>query len=92
MTFVLMVLVYPMTIAKLQKAFEGSQSAAFPLKGWVQFSMIVGAIFQIFVIVVASAYPALLIWFLTRPRARAACLERKPGKPAELAVEPGGTR
>ena len=101
MTIVMMVVVLPITMEKMQKVFDvvetqtkaqGGRPVVFPMAGSLaQFSVIMGAVFQIFSLVVASIYPALVIWFLTRPRSRAACLRKPAGKPPELEFEPGGT-
>ena len=40
------------------------------------FTAIAGAVAMIFTALVASIYPALSLWFLTRPPTRAACLQR----------------
>ena len=47
------------------------------------------AVWAVMVGIFATIYPAILLWFLTRPATRAACLARaKPaGQPPEL--EPG---
>jgi hypothetical protein len=100
MTVVMMVLILPITMEKMQKLFgtieaqtkaQGGRAVVFPMGGLAQLTVVFGAISQIFSLLFASIYPALLIWFLTRPRSRAAFL-RKPATPLpDLELEPGGT-
>ena len=44
----------------------------------MHYSVIGGAIFLVFTAIVASVYPAMMWYYLTRPAARAACMEKKP--------------
>jgi hypothetical protein len=99
LTIVTMVLILPITMERTQKIFDKVQAqqkaqsggrVVFPMGGFAQMMAVVGAISQIFYLVIASIYPALVIWFLTRPRTRAACL-RNPAKLPELDFELGGT-
>jgi hypothetical protein len=100
MTIVVLVLILPITVEKTQKMWDtiqaqaqpgsGGRPVAFPLGGMAQMTAVMGAVSQVFSLLFASIYPVVVIWFLTRPRTRAACL-RKPAQPlAELELEPGG--
>ncbi|MGP0065561.1 MAG: hypothetical protein ACLQGP_18395 [Isosphaeraceae bacterium] len=76
------VLVLPITMEKMTRTFEKllDQSrpagAAPPIKAseLARYSAISGGILVVLVAIGGSIYPALSLWFLTRPRARAACL------------------
>ena len=46
-----------------------------------QVMAIIGAVSSVGFTALGSIYPALAIWFLTRPRARVACARRSPEKP-----------
>jgi hypothetical protein len=81
MTVVLLVLVLPITMEKMDQAFTKIQQtqpagAAAPIKSsdLARISAITGAVFAVLGAVAGSIYPALSLWFLTRPSARAACL------------------
>jgi hypothetical protein len=43
-----------------------------------QIGAIFGGVTAVFEALIFSIYPGLTIWFLTRPRARAACIPRLP--------------
>ena len=82
MIFVTMVLILPMTMEKTDKMFQSIQTqvsaksggpAAVPMVGFGQITAIFGAIVMVFGALVASIYPVLSLWFLTRPPTRAAC-------------------
>ena len=93
MTVVVLVLVLPITMERMNKAFtkidEQNRQAgrAVPMKmsELARISAITGAVFAVLGAVAGSIYPALTLWFLTRPRARAACLpvSSKPETPEE---------
>jgi len=40
--------------------------------------MMFGAVVMVFMAIIASIYPAIMWWNLSRPAARAACLKKKP--------------
>jgi hypothetical protein len=79
-----MFLIIPITTEKMNKMFVGIEkqakakagrtSAAFPLNSLAQMSAVLSSVTSIASALVASIYPVCLIWFLTRPAARAACL------------------
>jgi hypothetical protein len=81
---VTLVLVIPVTTEKMQKMFTkiqaqtatkgGRTTVAFPMGSLAQFTAVMSAVSSVGMALVASVYPAASIWFLTRPRARAACL------------------
>lgn len=98
MTIAMMVLILPITMERTQKILDkvqaqakaqGGRGIAMPMGSFAQMMAVAGAVSQIFYLVIASIYPVLLIWFLTRPRARAAFL-RNPAKLPELDLELGG--
>lgn len=85
MAILTMVLVLPVTMGKMQKAFDkmnlprgGQGAGAGPMLNLSQIGAISGAVTAIFEALIFSIYPGLTIWFLTRPRARAACMARLP--------------
>jgi hypothetical protein len=88
MTVVTLVLLVPMTLEKTQKAFKQMETQVQAKSGGRPMPMgtaaigrmmaIASAAFTVFEAVVASVYPALSIWFLSRPPARAACWKEKP--------------
>jgi hypothetical protein len=78
-----LVLIIPVTTQMMQKSFarmdaiasvKSTGAAQFPMRGWAQFSAAIGAVTVVGGALIASVYPAVSLWFLTRPRARAACL------------------
>jgi hypothetical protein len=90
MTIMTMVLVLPITTQKMQKAFDqleqqtkvrGGRAGPFPMGSMAQFTAISGAVTAVFEALVFSIYPGLTIWFLTRPRVRAACMAKLPLRP-----------
>jgi hypothetical protein len=87
MTILTMVLVLPITTQKMQKAFDkieqqtkvrAGAATPFPMGGLAQLTLISGAVTVVFEALVFSIYPGLSIWFLTRPRVRAACIAKLP--------------
>jgi len=94
--FFTMVVIVPLTAEKMQKMFtkieaqaaaKGARGAqGFPMGGLAELTAVMTAVGSVGMAVVASIYPAISIWFLTRPRARAACLATT--KPADQ--WPGG--
>jgi hypothetical protein len=99
MLIVTMVLVLPITTQKMQKFFDkieqqtkaraGGRATPFPMGSMAQFTAISGAVTVVFEAVVFSIYPGLSIWFLTRPRVRAACLAKLPMSPLLPGDGPG---
>ncbi len=81
---VTMLLIIPITTEKMNKMFtnigkqatgkSGRAGSPFPATSLAQMSAVVSAVTSVATAVIASIYPVCLIWFLTRPRARAACL------------------
>jgi len=86
MAIVTLTLVLPITMERTHKAFAKMDAqvraggAATPMKmtDLARISAITGAITAVVGAVLACVYPALTLWFLTRPRARAACLAVAP--------------
>ncbi len=99
MTVVSMALVLPITLERTQKmmvkldaqikAQGGARGAPFALSDVGRLGAIFGAATAIFSAIVASIYPVLTIWFLTRPPARAACLRFLKPLPQETRLQPG---
>lgn len=103
MIVVALVLIVPITAQKTQKMYDSMQQAqaraqanaggrggaTMPMLNIAVFTSIAGAVTMIFSALIASIYPALSIWFLTRPPVRAACLQ--PSKPpsAPPGMQPG---
>jgi len=54
-----------------------------------RFAAIFGAVTMVFTGAVASVYPALSLWFLTRGPSRAACLKELPSTEPPNAKEAG---
>jgi len=99
MVVVTMVLILPITVEKSQRVFNqienqaraqsGGRAVVFPMSSMGRFTAIFGAVTVVFSAVVASVYPALSLWFLTRPPTRAACLKETPSIEPLQAKEPG---
>jgi hypothetical protein len=100
MIVVTLVLILPIAVEKTQKmlaqmeaqtkAQSGGKVMVFPLAQLGRSTAIFGAITTVFSAVLASVYPALSLWFLTRPPCRAACLKEATttSKPTSE-IEPG---
>jgi len=96
MTILTMVLVLPITMKKMEPAFAqmnlprgGRGSGPGLMVNISQIGAISGAITAVFEAVVFSIYPGLMIWYLTRPRVRAACMARLPLIPPVSGDGPG---
>jgi hypothetical protein len=100
MAIVTMVLVVPITTQKMQKFFDkleqqtnaqaGRGATPFPLAAsMAQFTAVSTAVTLVFEVIVCSIYPGLSIWYLTRPRVRAACMPKLPISPPEFGAGPG---
>jgi hypothetical protein len=93
MIVVTMGFILPITAERTQKAFtqiatqmkaqSGGKAVVGPIGSVGHYMAIFGAVASVFTAVLASVYPAISIWCLTRPPARAACF--KPAKPKEPA-------
>jgi len=91
MTFAILVLVLPITTERMRASFaklEAQRRAAgaaapMAMTELARIMAIGGAIFAVVGLAVASIYPALTLWFLTRPRVRAACLAVESGPVGE---------
>jgi hypothetical protein len=94
MTIVTMVVIVPITTEKMDKVFtqvqvqaqakSGGGAAGTPMVGMGQMMAIMSAVAVVFSALIASIYPAISLWFLTRPPTRAACLQAsKPIVPQE---------
>jgi hypothetical protein len=100
MTVVMFVLILPISMDLAQKTFDkmdqqmraqsGGRGAAFPFASLAPMTAVFGGVTAVFSAIISSVYPALSIWFLTRPAARAACLRASPPTEAEskTGVEP----
>jgi hypothetical protein len=81
-----MLVIMPMMMEKLDKAMvaveaqvkSGGAALPFSLSTLLRWALFAGVVFMIFGAIVASVYPAMMWWNLTRPAARAACLKKKP--------------
>jgi hypothetical protein len=99
MAIVTLVLVLPITTQKMQKMFDKieqqtkAQSGGRPVppigSTMAQFSLIGGAVVIVVEVILFSIYPGLSIWFLTRARARAACMARPQKDPLFPGDRPG---
>jgi hypothetical protein len=99
MTIVSMVLILPISLDRSQKIFakveaqQKAQGAGRPapigVSDLARIGVIAGAVTTIFSAVIASIYPVLSIWFLTRPQARAACLRGLKTLQGEAPIQPG---
>jgi len=93
MIIVTLTLVVPITMERMQSAFakieaqtqRGGAAAPIPMTELARISAISSAVLTVVGAVVACIYPAFTLWFLTHPRARAACLavSSKPAPPGE---------
>ncbi len=82
-----MLVIVPMVMEKLDKAAAGVETQIkagggpplpMSLAVLMRWGTIFGVVFMIFGAIVASVYPAMMWWNLTRSAARAACLKKKP--------------
>jgi hypothetical protein len=92
-----LVVVVPITTQKSQELFKrieaqgaakaGGRAVVFPAANMAQVTAVTTAMTAAFSALIGSVYPAIALWYLTRPRARAACLARsgsaptRPGEP-----------
>jgi hypothetical protein len=96
MLIVTLVIIVPITTEKMDKVFQqvqaqasaksGATSGPTPMIGFGQLMAIMSAVAVVFSGLVASIYPGISLWFLTRPPTRAACLQRS--KPAAQEQSP----
>ena len=98
MTIVTMVLIVPIVAEKMDKVFNQPGTAQkpsggpvkTPIVGMGQLIAIFSAVAVVFSALVASIYPGISLWLLTRPPTRAACMQRpKPAEPPQQ-VDFGG--
>jgi hypothetical protein len=92
MAVITLTVILPITTERSQRAFEkmtakmqGRPGAGVPRglsNEMARMTAVFGAVGSVGFTVVGAIYPGLAIWFLTRPRARAACAGRSSGKPA----------
>jgi hypothetical protein len=97
MAVITLTVILPMTAERMQRMFDKMEAKmqAQPGTGiprgfskeMARMSAIMGAVGAVGFTVVGSIYPGLAIWFLTRPRARAACAGRSAGKPLAKPLE-----
>ena len=88
MVIATMVLILPMTLERAQKGMAALEAqmraqpggAAPPVSftAIMRYLMMFGAVVMVFTAIVASVYPAISWWYLSRPAARAACLKKQP--------------
>jgi cell division protein FtsB len=92
MTALTMTIVLPISMEVTQKAMKavevqmkmqgGARATPFPMTEFARIGVIIGAVWIVFTAIVASVYPAMMWWYLSRPAARAACMDRpKPELP-----------
>jgi hypothetical protein len=100
MSVVTMVLILPITLEKTQRMFQqqvvvqsktqtGGKPVLIATAQMTRMMAIASAVFIIFEAVVASVYPALSLWFLTRPPTRAACWKESASTGPPQAIGPG---
>jgi hypothetical protein len=98
---VTMVLILPITTAKIRELYAkmdaqiasrgGGRPAPISFTAMAPLVGMATAVGSVFEGIVAAIYPALSVWYLTRPRARAACLAPIPSKLPVPENEPGAT-
>ena len=86
MTVATMVLVLPVSLEMSQKAIAsaeaqinaqgGGSAMPIPLSELARIGIIFNAVLMIFMAIVAAIYPAMSLWYLSRPAARAACMKQ----------------
>jgi Zn-dependent membrane protease YugP len=76
-------------IDKTAKSKAGGGGSPIPLAFFSQFTAILTAVVAVASALFGSIYPALSLWFLTRPATRAACLARAMPMGPPLGFEPG---
>jgi hypothetical protein len=102
MIVVTLVLILPIAVQKFQKITDSIQAQVqvqaksggrppppLPMMNPSMIMSIFGAIAMVFNGLIASIYPAVSIWFLTRPPARAACLQRSGPLSGPPGLQPG---
>jgi hypothetical protein len=81
-----MVWIIPMTLEKTEPAMaaldaqikaSGSGAPPFSLSMFARWSIIAGVLIMVCSAIIACVYPAILLWYLSRPAARAACLKKR---------------
>jgi hypothetical protein len=81
-----MIFIIPLMLERTEKAmaaFElqiktsGAGAPPFSLTALTRWSVIFGSLVLVFTAIVSSVYPAMLLWYLSRPAARAACLKKR---------------
>jgi hypothetical protein len=87
MVIAMLVVIVPLALERTQKAmaiFEsqikaagGANALGFSLTATTRYLTMFGAIFMVFAGIVASIYPAMAWWYLSRPASRAACMKRQ---------------
>jgi hypothetical protein len=104
MAVITLTVILPMTTERMKRAFDKMQAQMKAQPGAMppprfsndaaRMTAVFGAVSSVGFTVLGVIYPALAIWFLTRPRARAACTGRPsakpPGQPAAWAPEAVG--
>jgi hypothetical protein len=70
------------------RAQSAGQRTLFSMSSLAPFTAIAGGVTAVFSAIISSVFPALEIWYLTRPAARAACL-RESSKPKSPLPEVG---
>jgi hypothetical protein len=104
MIVVTMILILPITVQKAKKMTDSIQTQVqvqaksagraappmpMPMLNLGIIMSIAGAVGMFFTALIASIYPALSIWFLTRPPVRAACLLPSKAPSAPPGMQPG---
>ncbi len=75
---------------QMQTVQAGGGATSFSM-GLAQFSAVINVVAAVGIGLVASVYPVCVIWFLTRPQARAACLPATSPPRRRGGREPAGT-
>jgi hypothetical protein len=97
MCVVTLTVILPITTERMQQAFAkmeakmkaqpgGGPGPGFSISA-ARSMAVFGAVSSVGFALVGTIYPALSIWFLTRPRAKAACARRPEGKPPGPGIE-----
>jgi hypothetical protein len=93
MIVAMMVLVLPAGLEMSRKAIAAAEAATkvqgggtpipMPFSEFARVGAIFGAVFVVFSAIIAVIYPAMLLWYLSRPAARAACMKQPEPKTPE---------
>jgi len=97
MLFLTIFIILPITMEKMQPLYKSIQVQAAGksggggnslVVGFMQMSAVMSAVTMVAEVLIACIYPVFVIWFMTRPPARAACLAAMSRRDSRVGREP----